>query len=83
MSGSGISWAICKSALTNATRKGNSNEIIWNDSRDQAFQELKRRISMPPILMLPDVTQPFIVQTDACHIGIGAVLLQEDATGEQ
>ena len=52
-------------------------------SRNQAFQELKKRISTPPILRLSDVSQPFIVQTDASHIGIGAVLLQEDATGEQ
>jgi len=69
--------------LTDATRKGNPNEIVWNDSRDKAFQELKKRISTPPMLRLPDVTRPFIVQTDASHIGIGAVLLQEDATGEQ
>ena len=69
--------------LTDAIHKGNPNEIVWNDSRDQAFQELKRRISTPPILRLPDVTQPFIVQTDASHIGTVAMLLQEDATGEQ
>jgi len=62
--------------LTDAIHKGNPNEIVWNDSRDQAFQELKRRISMPPILRLPDVTEPFIVQTDASHIGTGAMLLQ-------
>ena len=58
-------------------------EVVWNETREHAFQELKRRISMPPILKLPDVTKPFILQTDASHIGIGAVLLQEDAAGEK
>ena len=76
-------FAMIAAPLTDATRKGNPNEIVWNDSRDEAFQELKRRISTPPILRLPDVTQPFIVQTDASHTGIRDVLLQEDATGEQ
>ena len=32
---------------------------------------------------LPDVSEPFILQTDASHIGIGAVLLQEDSAGEK
>ena len=69
--------------LETCTRKGNPIEVVWNETRDQAFQELKRRISTPPILKLPDVTKPFILQTDASHIGIGAVLLQEDAAGEK
>jgi len=76
-------FAMIAAPLTDATRKGNPNEVVWNDNRDEAFQELKRRISTPPILRLPDVTQSFILQTDASHIGIGAVLLQENATGEQ
>jgi len=76
-------FAVIAAPLSNATRKGNPNEIVWNDSRDKALQELKKRISTPPILRLPDVSQPFIVQTDASHVGIVAVLLQEDAMGEQ
>ena len=32
----------------------------------------------PPILKLPDVSKPFILQTDASCNGIGAILLQED-----
>ena len=76
-------FAVIAAPLTDATRNGNPNEIVWNDRQEQAFQELKIRTSTPPILRLPDVTQPFIVQTDASHIEIGAVLLQEDATGEQ
>jgi len=68
---------------TDATRKGNPIEIVWNEAREHAFQELKRRISTPPILKLPDVTKPFILRTDVSHVGIGAVLLQEDAAGEK
>ena len=52
-------------------------------NRKQAFQELKKRISSPPILRLPGVSQPFILQTDASHFGVGAVLLQEDTAGEK
>jgi len=76
-------FAVVAAPLTDATRKGNPTEVIWNEARDHAFQELKRHISKPPILKLPDVTKPFILQTDASHIGIGAVLLQEDAAGEK
>jgi len=31
----------------------------------------------PPILRLPDSEKQFILQTDACNSGIGAILLQE------
>jgi len=58
-------FAVIASPLTDAARKGNPNEIVWNESRDQAFQELKRRISTPPILRLPDVNQ-YIHCTDRC-----------------
>jgi len=69
--------------LSDATKKRSLKEIIWNEVRGRAFQELKNRISHPPILKLPDVSEPFILQTDASHVGIGAVLLQEDSAGEK
>ena len=47
------------------------------------LQDLKRQICEPPILRLPDVSHPFVLQTNASHIGIGAALLQEDAALEK
>jgi len=76
-------FAVIAAPLTDATKKGSPHEIPWNDAREKSFQELKKKISSPPILRLPDVSQPFILQTDASHLGIGTVLLQEDSAGEK
>ena len=45
-----------------------------------AFEELRHRLVNAPVLVFPDFTRPFIVDTDASDIGIGAVLsqMQED-----
>jgi len=67
--------------LTDATRKGSPNEIQWGEAQQRAFQALKVYITNPPILHLPDVNRPFILQTDASNIGLGAILLQEDDSG--
>jgi len=39
---------------------------------------LKSYIANPPILRLPDFEKEFVLQTDACNDGIGAILLQEE-----
>lgn len=42
----------------------------------QAFNYLKHVITTTPVLALPEFKQVFIVECDARHSGIGAVLLQ-------
>jgi hypothetical protein len=50
----------------------------WNDMAEKAFNDLKQALTSPPVLALPDFTQPFIIECDACGIGIGVVLSQNN-----
>ena len=56
-------------------------EYAWEALQKQAFEELKNRLTSSPVLRLPDLSKPFVVQTDASKLGTGAVLLQMDDAG--
>ena len=53
--------------------------FTWTPDCDQAFREIKFRISHSDILHHIDYTKPIIVRTDACGVGIGATLFYWDA----
>ena len=49
----------------------------WTQKCEQNFQELKRRLTSTPILILPSKDDEFIVYYGASKIGLGAILMQK------
>jgi len=61
--------------LTQLTRK--DQPFTGMDKCEENFQELKRRLTSAPILVILDVDEPFEVYCDASHLGLDCVLKQE------
>ena len=57
--------------------------FLWTDQCQQSFDLLRKLLSSPPILSYPDFSRAFILDTDACNDGIGAVLSQVDNQGRE
>ncbi|KAL3530116.1 hypothetical protein ACH5RR_009438 [Cinchona calisaya] len=53
------------------------DKFKWCEEFEKAFEKLKMTMSVTLVLALPNFTKPFIIETDACHRGIGAMLMQE------
>ena len=47
-----------------------------DDRCEEAFQELKKRLTTAPILIVPDMGQGYTVYCDASRDGLGCVLMQ-------
>ena len=62
-------------SLTRLTKKNLA--FSWDIDCDVAFQRLKRALTTAPVRTLPNGNKVFIVYTDACGTGLGAVLMQE------
>jgi len=60
--------------LTELTKKDN---FSWNQDAVKAFNKMKKIMTSPPFLVLPNFSLPFEVECDAAGRGIGAVLMQQ------
>ncbi|KAA3674184.1 uncharacterized protein DEA37_0001986 [Paragonimus westermani] len=69
--------------LHRLTEKG--RPFTWSDECSASFETLKDKLTTPPILAFPDVSDEagkFVLDTDASNVSIGAVLSQETPEGE-
>jgi len=58
--------------LTALTRK--NQEFTWGPSKQEAFDNLKLKLSTTPVLAFPNFSLPFILTIDAFKVSVAAVL---------
>lgn len=49
----------------------------WTPATKHAFKLLRSALTHAPVLALPNFSDTFVLETDACNMGIGAVLMQQ------
>ena len=68
--------------LEGEASKLKSEELELMPEALKAFEELKMKCMMAPVLVFADFKKPFHLETDALKEGLGAVLLQESDDGQ-
>ena len=53
----------------------------WGNEQQRAFEQVIAAINTDAVLKIPDWGKPFVLETDASDIAVGATLNQEDADG--
>jgi hypothetical protein len=61
--------------MTSLLEKG--REFKWDEKCQESFEQLKKRLMSPPVLVMPDLQKGFDIYCDACGQGLGCVLMQE------
>ena len=61
--------------LTDLIRQSEPDMVVWTT---RSFEQLNEMMISQPGIWNPDITQPFVLQTDAPGYGVGAVLSQYD-----
>ena len=52
-------------------------KFIWSNKCQANFDELKKRLTTAPVLIMPDLSKNFSIYCDASRLGLGCVLMQE------
>lgn len=68
-------FATLSEPLTRLLRKNKRWE--WGTDQGNAFAQVRAHLAAAPTLSCPDFQQPFVLQTDASSVVLGAVLTQE------
>ncbi|GFW59148.1 retrovirus-related Pol polyprotein from transposon 297 [Trichonephila clavipes] len=77
-------FSVIAAPLTDALKgRAKRGEITWTTECENAFRELKGKLTDKLVLYAPNFEREFIVQTDASNAGMGAVLTQLNEQGEE
>ncbi|KAG8474941.1 hypothetical protein CXB51_031650 [Gossypium anomalum] len=68
-------FSVMAAPLTKLIRKGVL--FVWTEKQQEAFERLKKVLTEAPVLIQPESGKDFTVYSDASHVGLGCVLMQE------
>lgn len=68
-------YAQVAAPLSDLVRKDNFH---WDAKTEITFQVLKEKLTSTPVFIFPNFSLPFIIETDACEVGVRAILLQKE-----
>jgi hypothetical protein len=52
-------------------------QFEWTPACEASFQELKKRLTTVPVLLMPDMEKPFSIYCNVSGQGLGCVLMQD------
>jgi hypothetical protein len=61
--------------VTSLLEKG--GEFKWDEKCQDSFDQLKKKLMWPLVLVMPDLQKGFDIYCDACDQGLGCLLMQE------
>jgi RNase H-like domain found in reverse transcriptase len=58
-------------------------KFVWSEECQESFDQLKKRFTKEPVLMMPDHSKPFQIQVDSSLFATGGILSQMDTNGDR
>jgi RNase H-like domain found in reverse transcriptase len=55
----------------------------WSTECQEAFDTMKKRFTEEPVLLMPDQSKPFQIESDTSKVATAIVLTQLDSNGDQ